>query len=250
MKNENHNGFEIPVNLGVTADGKELSINIIESPNLLVAGKGPAKDSMIDQLIGSVIESGSPEDVRIIVTNLGDHSLEQFSNDPHLLASIQHRTVPSKGVLDYLCNETEHRVSLFSMANAHNLSEYNAIVSDNPAIGEHLQYLVYVIDDFSCMMQRCRPWINRQIKRICAVSSLVGVHLVLGVETVSSDVITGTVISNFPSQICFRVDGRYQSRMVLDHDGAEKLGDDEFLYCHRGDPELNRVRRPTMPGLS
>ena len=51
MQIENSSRFRIPVCLGTGADGKELTIDLTETPNLLVAGKGPAKDALMERLI-------------------------------------------------------------------------------------------------------------------------------------------------------------------------------------------------------
>jgi DNA segregation ATPase FtsK/SpoIIIE-like protein len=58
--------------------------------------------------------------------------------------------------------------------------------------------------------------------------------------------VTGAIIGNFPSQICFRTENRNQSRMILDHDGAETLEADELMYQCRGDSLVHRVRMPVQ----
>ncbi len=243
MQIENNSRFRIPVCLGTGADGKELTIDLTETPNLLVAGKGPAKDTLIERLIGSVIGSGSPGDVRLIVSNLGEHSLEKFETDPHMFAFILKRHTPTTtGVFGYLCDQIDRRLSLFAGVRARNISMYNEIAPELSETAVRLPYLVYVIDDISGLMQTQRTSVNRYVKRISAISRYVGIHLVLGAEIVHPSVVTGTIISNFPSQICFRTENRNQSRMILDHDGAETLEPDELMYQCRGDSLVHRVR--------
>ena len=244
MQIENSSRFRIPVCLGTGADGKELTIDLTETPNLLVAGKCPAKDALIEKLIGSVIKSGSSGDVRLIVSNLGEHSLEKFETDPHMLAFILKRYTPTIVVFGYLCDEIDRRLSLFAGVRARNISMYNEMAPELSETAGRLPYLVYVIDDISGLMQTQRTSVNRYVKRISAISRYVGIHLVLGAEIVHPSVVTGTIISNFPSQICFRTENRNQSRMILDHDGAETIGDDELMFSRRGDSLFCRVRMP------
>jgi S-DNA-T family DNA segregation ATPase FtsK/SpoIIIE len=51
----------------------------------------------------------------------------------------------------------------------------------------------------------------------------VGIHLILATQRPSADVITGLIRSNLPGRVSFRVPTHVESKIVLDHVGAEGL---------------------------
>ena len=234
---DNEKAFQIPVKLGVGSDGKEMTVNLLDAPNMLVVGNhGSGKDRFIEHVVKSVLASGGPEDVKVVVANLGGCSFDRFEGDPHLLTtSVLHREIEAFGVMDFLTEEVRLRTALLTSLWADSISKYNRKVLDGPYFGARgkLPYLVYVIDEIAGMAHNNRLRLNMQIMRLGGVSSSLGIHLVFATEVMNSVVITDRLLNDFPAHIAFRMDTEEQSRLVLGQDGAETLREGEIIFYSR-----------------
>ena len=241
---DNDKAFQIPVKLGVGLDGREVTVNLSDAPNLLVVGShGSGKDRFVEQVVESVISSGGPEDVRVVLANLGGCSFDRFESDPHLLTtSVLRREIEAFGVMDYLTEEVRLRTAMFSTVKVDNISQYNAMVSEGPYAGarEKLPYLVYIIDEIAGMAQNNRPRFNLQIMRLSWQSQSLGIHLVFATEVINQAVLSGRVLNDFPAHIAFKLDTVDQSRLVLGQNGAETLGAGEMCLFERNNNSLIR----------
>lgn len=233
----NENAFQIPVNLGVGSDGNELTVNLLDAPNLLVVGNhGSGKDRFVEHVVESVLNSGSHKDVRIVLANLGGCVFNRFEYDPHLLTSVLHKKNESFGVMDYLDEEIRLRMAMFSSMKIEKIAKYNEMVSDGPYAGarDKLPYLVYVIDEIAGLVQDNGLRFKLQLWRLSCWSRLLGIHLVFATEVINQAVISGRVVSDFPACVVFRLDNAEQSRLVLGQDGAETLGEGEMVLYQQG----------------
>jgi S-DNA-T family DNA segregation ATPase FtsK/SpoIIIE len=82
--------------------------------------------------------------------------------------------------------------------------------------------IVIVIDELADLKMTV-PDIEGHITRLTQKARAAGMHVIIGTQRPSVDVITGLVKSNIPSRISFRVPSQTDSRTVLDEAGAEKL---------------------------
>ena len=68
-----------------------------------------------------------------------------------------------------------------------------------------------------------------------------GIHLILATQRPSVDIISGSIKTNITGRIAFKVTDKANSRVILDHNGAEQLlGRGDMLFIKTGMTGLTR----------
>jgi S-DNA-T family DNA segregation ATPase FtsK/SpoIIIE len=117
------------------------------------------------------------------------------------------------------------------------IKSYNRRVREKNLAQEKLPYIVVIVDEFADLMATTGKELESTLARLAAMSRAVGIHLVLATQRPSIDVITGLIKANIPSRIAFMVAGKFDSRIIIDMVGAEKLlGKGDMLFSGAADP--------------
>lgn len=94
----------------------------------------------------------------------------------------------------------------------------------NPENGHRfLPYIVLVIDEFADLIMTAGKEVETPICRLAQLARAVGIHLIIATQRPTTNIITGTIKTNFPARIAFRVTSAIDSRTILDTGGANQL---------------------------
>ena len=224
--------FKIPMVLGKTITGDSIVIDVAKTPHLLVAGTtGSGKSVCINGLICSVLYTKTPKEVRMILVDPKMVELSLYNGIPHLLTPVITDAKKALKAMSFVVEEMERRMALFSSIGAKKIEEYNEKIEEKKLARVKLPYIMVIIDEFADLMLAVGKELETSIKRITAVARFCGIHLILATQRPSSDVITGIIKSNIPTQIAFAVSNSTNSRIIIDQTGAEKLlGRGDMLY--------------------
>ncbi|MFQ5973725.1 MAG: DNA translocase FtsK 4TM domain-containing protein [Alphaproteobacteria bacterium] len=230
--------------LGKNIGGAPVLADLAAMPHLLVAGTtGSGKSVGINAMILSLLYRLTPRQCRFIMIDPKRLELTAYDDIPHLLAPVV--TDPDKAVaaLNWTVREMELRYRAMSEQGARSIAGYNARVAELGAQGlphaAPLPHIVVVIDEIADLMLTAGKEVETAVQRMAQMARAAGIHLIMATQRPSTDVITGTLKSNFPARISFQMASRIDSRTVLGEGGAEHLlGQGDMLHMAGGGPPV------------
>ncbi len=221
--------------LGADVSGRPVILVINKMPHLLIAGAtGMGKSVCINSIIMSILYKAKPDEVKLILIDPKKVEFAMYRELPHLLCPIVSDPKQAAGALYCAVNEMERRFGLIEEVGVRNLAGYNEITAGDPE-RPPLPQIVIIIDELADLMMTAPGDVETAICRLAQKARAAGIHLVIGTQRPSVDVITGLIKANIPSRIAFTVASAVDSRTIIDTVGADKLiGRGDMLYAPVG----------------
>ena len=211
---------KLTVALGKDVAGGAIVTDLAKLPHLLIAGQtGSGKSVCIGAILTSLLLQSTPDDVRILIGDLKRVDFPGFNGVPHLVVPVMHDSPQILNALYWTTSEMDRRYRLFARANARNIASYN----EKHQGQDRVPYVVFIIDELADLMLQAPIQVEKQITRVAQLARATGIHLVLGTQRPSVDVITGLIKANVPARIAFATASSVDSRTIIDMTGAEKL---------------------------
>jgi DNA segregation ATPase FtsK/SpoIIIE, S-DNA-T family len=211
---------KLTVALGKDVAGGAIVTDLAKLPHLLIAGQtGSGKSVCIGAILTSLLLQSTPDDVRILIGDLKRVDFPGFNGVPHLIVPVMHDSPQILNALYWTTSEMDRRYRLFARANARNIASYN----EKHQGKDRVPYVVFIIDELADLMLQAPIQVEKQITRVAQLARATGIHLVLGTQRPSVDVITGLIKANVPARIAFATASAVDSRTIIDMTGAEKL---------------------------
>ena len=234
----------IPIVLGKDVTGEPQTLDLCQTPHLLIAGAtGSGKSVCVNSIILSILYNKSPEEVKLLLVDPKIVELKLYNGIGHLLTPVI--TEPKRALqgLQYCICEMERRYAMLDSMSVRDIKSYNKKIKREKIAAEPLPYIVIIIDEFADLMSTTGKELEATVSTLCAMSRAVGIHLVLATQRPSTNVITGLIKANIPSRIAFMVASRVDSQIILDNIGAEKLlGKGDMLYVSTTKPFPARIQ--------
>ncbi len=232
----------LTVGLGKDIAGQAIVANLAEMPHLLIAGAtGSGKSVCINAMIASLLYKATPKAVRFLMIDPKVVELASYNGIPHLLAPVVNNPKKAAVALKWATGEMERRYGSFAKAGVRDIARFNEWAEQSGK--ETLPHIVVIIDELADLMMVARADVEDAICRLAQMARACGMHLVIGTQRPSTDVITGLIKANIPSRISFAVSSATDSRVILDIGGAEKLlGKGDMLFAPVGVGKPLRVQ--------
>ena len=245
MEDSDKSGVSMAI--GKDTNGNSVSADILKLQHILIGGTtGSGKSACINSMICSLIQSYSPDMVKLILIDPKKVELSAYRSLPHLMMPIVTDPQEAANVLDDLTKVMDKRYSDFARLGVKNIESYNNLVTKYNAQGNNIKpmpYIIVIIDELADLMQTAGKQVESSIQRLTQLARAAGIHLIVATQRPSVDVITGVIKSNINSRIAFATPSNVDSRTILDQGGAEKLlGRGDMLYKPLGASNAKRVQ--------
>ena len=230
--------------VGADVTGKPVYGDIGKMPHALIAGAtGMGKSVCINTILLSLLYKAHPDEVKLILVDPKKVEFAPYNGIPHLLVPVVIEPQKAAGALVWAVGEMERRFNMIEQTGVRDIKGYNRIAAANPEMGKPMPQIVIVIDELNDLMMSARDAVEDAICRIAQKARAAGIHLLIGTQRPSVDVITGVIKANIPSRMAFHVSSQVDSRTILDMTGAEKLLDKgDMLFFPVGAPKPIRVQ--------
>ena len=264
---------KLPLALGKDIFGKPVIVDLAKMPHLLVAGTtGSGKSVGINAMLLSLLYVLPPDECKLILIDPKMLELSVYQDIPHLLTEVV--TDPQKAVsaLKWTVKEMESRYKMMQHLGVREIEAFNdkvkKLIDSGEVIFKEIQVgydpetgkpimekkaldleifpkIIVVVDELADLMITSGREIEGAIQRLSQMARAAGIHLIVATQRPSVDVITGTIKSNFPTRISYKVVNKINSRTIIEKEGAEQLlGQGDLLITMFGEERLVRVHGP------
>src|SRR5204862_5571767 len=211
--------------------------------------------SCINSIVTSLLMRTTPDQVRLILVDPKRVELGQYNGVPHLLTEVVTNPKKAANALDWAVREMEMRYDTLAEVGVRDITGYNALYDrgdipteddPDPDTGKsytRLPFIVVVVDELADLMMVAARDVETSICRLAQMARAVGIHLVIATQRPSVDILTGVIKANIPSRLAFSVSTLADSRVILDHPGAEKLiGKGDMLMLSASSSRTERIQ--------
>jgi DNA segregation ATPase FtsK/SpoIIIE, S-DNA-T family len=214
----------LQVALGMDIDGSHVYANIESMPHGLIAGAtNSGKSVCVNTILVSLLIKNSPEELRLILIDPKMVELAPYNDLPHLITPVITDSKVASQALNWAVEEMERRFMIFASSRARNLQSYNDNVEQGLVEGEKMPRIVVIIDELADLIMAASKEVEDSIQRLTQKARAAGIHLIVATQRPTTDVIKGTIKSNIPVRIAFKVASFVDSTTILDGAGAETL---------------------------
>lgn len=201
--------------IGHTTNGKEFYINLKEKRTILIVDKNKTGQILFfKKLITELSKTPNKNLIQFLMIE-DNHNYDNMDSDIRFYLPIADNREKIDDLLDYLKDTKESRFKLIRESGVYNVEDYNNKECFKLAS-------IYLFIDELAIIQKYDKL--EMLMSLIKNSTACGIYIIVATSNVSNkNVLCGKVKANFYNRICFNVDSKEESKLVLDESGAETL---------------------------
>lgn len=214
--------------MGQSDDGLE-RLTLAQMIHMLVGGQtGSGKTQFLRQLLASLLSQ--TRDIHVCLTDMkGGIDFQQFRDLPNFELATSYEEADQ--LLDRLLKLFEIRRDFLIEKRKANWSELIArdLKGEKALRGYPTGYVVAMVDELGELSKKAtekaaKSDLQEKIATLARLARVTGIHLILGTQRPSKDVVSMQSKDNLPSRICFSVPSVAASTLVVGDMSASNLG--------------------------
>lgn len=246
-------GYQPRFILGIGENNRAQEIDLDTYPHILIAGAANSgKSNLINNFIASQIRFCTPEQIAFILIDPKRVEFVYYEDIPHL-ARIEDKEGPLPPIIEesalairalaYANRLIDKRTDMIKGVRAKKLSEYNARFPDKP-----LARLVIIIDEVASLWDsaKSRAHVHTLLERIGNMGRAMGVHLILGTQVPTKEVIPTRLKANLWVRISGKMPDTTSSIIIIGTGDAAWIEDVKGRMMFSVDVEKHEFQAPLI----
>ena len=192
--------------LGKAVDGSKIWMDLANNPHMIVAGTtGSGKSTLLHNIIANLLNYSS---AKLFLLDPKNIEFFEYENKHNVNINIGYSYDNAVSMINTLLQIMDSRYDM--MRQGHDISI--------------LPNCVLIVDEFAdLIMQDIDGMFYTSLCRLAQKCRVAKINIILSTQRPSADIISGAIKANFPARISCKVSSNIDSRVILDHPGAESL---------------------------